>query len=225
MVRDAARARVVPVFIGHFAIAYAAKRLAPRTSLGTLFFAAQFLDLLWPFLVLAGIERLSLAPPGTGYPLVFDHYPWSHSLLFALIWGLVVGGAYWSLRRDARAALVIGALVPSHWPLDYIVHVPDLALWPGGAARMGLGFWNTPLVALALELALLAGGAAMYLSTTRPQRRAGSWGAWFLIVFLVVIQFANVFGPPPPSPMAVAWTAMAMWLLVWLGWWTDGARR
>ena len=213
------------MFIGHFAAAYAAKRLAPRSSLGTLFFAAQFLDLLWPLLVLAGIEHLSLAPSGAGFPLVFEDYPWSHSLLFAFIWGIVVGGVYWTVRRDGRAALVIGALVPSHWLLDYVVHVPDLPLWPGGAARFGLGLWNSPLVALGLEFALLAGGVALYLSATRPQRRAGSWGAWFLILLLSVFQLASTLGPPPPSPMAVAWTAMAVWLLVWLGWWTDGARR
>jgi membrane-bound metal-dependent hydrolase YbcI (DUF457 family) len=213
------------MFIGHFAVAYAAKRLAPRASLGTLFFATQFLDLLWPLLVLTGIERLSLAPAEGGYPLLFDHYPWSHSLLFALIWGFVVGGAYWNLRRDARAALVIGALVPSHWLLDYVVHVPDLPLWPGGAVLLGFGLWNTPLVALALELALLAGGVALYLSATRPERRAGTWGTWFLIAFLALVQLGNTLGPPPPSPIAVAWTAMAMWLLVLLGGWTDGARR
>jgi hypothetical protein len=37
-----------PMFIGHFGVALAAKRWAPRTSLGTLFFAAEFLDLIWP---------------------------------------------------------------------------------------------------------------------------------------------------------------------------------
>jgi membrane-bound metal-dependent hydrolase YbcI (DUF457 family) len=213
------------VFIGHFAVAYAAKRLAPRSSLGTLFFAAQFLDLLWPFLVLAGIERLSLAPPGAGFPLTFDHYPWSHSLLFAIIWSVVVGGVYWRLRRDWRVAVVIGALVLSHWFLDLGVHVPDLPLWPGGATLLGFGLWNTPLIALALEFTLFVGGVTLYLSATRPQHRAGTWGTWFLIAFLALIQLGNTFGPPPPSPMAVAWTAMAMWILVWLGWWSDGARR
>lgn len=213
------------MFVGHFAVAYAAKRVAPRSSLGTLFFAAQFLDLLWPVLVVTGIERLSLAPPGSGYPLRFDHYPWSHSLLFALFWGVVVGGVYWTLRRDLRTAIVIAALVPSHWLLDYVVHVPDLPLWPGGAALLGLGLWNQPLVALALELAMFAGGVALYLSATEPVRSAGRWGTWFLIAFLAVIHVANTFGPPPPSTMAVAWTAMAMWLLVWLAWWSDGARR
>jgi hypothetical protein len=36
------------VFIGHFGLAFGAKRLAPRLSLGVLFAAAQALDLLWP---------------------------------------------------------------------------------------------------------------------------------------------------------------------------------
>jgi hypothetical protein len=213
------------VFIGHFAVAYAAKRLVPRSSLGTLFFAAQFLDLLWPVLVLTGVERLSLAPPGAGFPLVFDHYPWSHSLLFALFWGVVVACIHWTVRHDGRTAFVIGALVPSHWILDAVVHVPDLPLWPGGTPLVGLGLWNEPLVALTIEFALLAAGVAMYLSATEPMRRAGRWGTWFLIGFLALIQVGNTFGPPPPSAMAVAWTAMAVWLLVLLGWWTDGARR
>jgi hypothetical protein len=213
------------MFAGHFAVAYAAKRLAPRSSLGTLFFAAQFVDLLWPLLVLAGVERLSLAPQGAIFPLIFDYYPWSHSLLLTLFWSFVVGGVYWRLKRDSGVALVIGALVLSHWFLDLVVHLPDLQLWPGSTAVLGLGLWSNPLIALALELALFAIGVTLYLSATRPERRAGSWGTWFLIAFLALIQIGNTFGPPPPSPLAAAWTAMALWLLVLLGWWTDGARR
>jgi hypothetical protein len=213
------------MFIGHFAVAYAAKRVAPRTSLGTLFFAAQFLDLLWPLLLFTGIERLSLAPAGAVVPLVSEHFPWSHSLLLALVWSGVIGCAFWGFRRDHRAALVVGALVLSHWFLDFVVHLPDLPRWPGDDMRLGLGLWNTPIVALAIEFALLAGGVTLYLSATRPVRSTGRWGTWFLIALLAVIQLGNAFGPPPPSPMVVAWTAMAMWLLVLLGWWTDGARR
>jgi membrane-bound metal-dependent hydrolase YbcI (DUF457 family) len=213
------------MFAGHFAVAYASKRLAPRSSLGTLFFAAQFVDLLWPLLVLAGVERLSLAPQGAIFPLIFDYYPWSHSLLLTLFWSFVVGGVYWRLKRDREVALVIGALVLSHWFLDLVVHLPDLQLWPGSTEVLGLGLCSNPLIALALELALFAIGVTLYLSATRPERRAGSWGTWFLIAFLALIQIGNTFGPPPPSALAAAWTAMALWLLVLLGWWTDGARR
>jgi len=48
------------VFIGHFALGFAAKRVAPQTSLGTLFLAAQFVDLLWPTLLLLGVERVAI---------------------------------------------------------------------------------------------------------------------------------------------------------------------
>jgi hypothetical protein len=40
------------VFLGHFGIGFGAKAAAPRVSLGTLFLAAQFVDLLWPTLLL-----------------------------------------------------------------------------------------------------------------------------------------------------------------------------
>ena len=212
------------MFAGHFAVACAAKRIAPRTSLGTLIVAAQFLDLLWPWLVITGVERVSLAPAGSLYPLVFDHYPWSHSLLVASIWGLAVGGVYGLVRRDWRAAGVVGALVLSHWFLDLLTHFPDLPLAPGGSARYGLGLWGYPNLALAVELLFLAGGVAIYLSGTRAVRAAGTWGFGTLIAFLAVMQVASTFGPPPPSPKAVAWTGMAMWLLVLWAWWSDRAR-
>ncbi len=212
------------MFAGHFAVACAAKRLAPRTSLGTLIVAAQFLDLLWPWLVIAGIERVSLAPAGSLYPLVFDHYPWSHSLVMAILWGLVFGGVYGWVRKDWRAARVVGALVLSHWFLDLLTHFPDLQLAPGAPARFGLGLWGHPMLALAVELLCLAGGVAIYLSGTRATRAAGTWGFAALIAFIAVTQVASTLGPPPPSPEAVAWTGMAMWLLVLWAWWSDRAR-
>ena len=213
------------MFIGHFAAAYAAKRVAPRTSPGRLFFAAQFVGLPWPLLVLAGGERLALAPEDAVFPLLFERYPWSHSLPSVVTWGAVIGGLYWSIRRDRVGAVVVGALVASHWLLDLVVHLPDLPLWPGDDARLGLGLWNMPPVALAIELALLAGGVALYLSATRPERRSDSWEAWFPVAVLAAIQIANTFGPPPSSQVVVAWTAMAVWLLVLLGWWTDRERQ
>jgi hypothetical protein len=38
------------MFIGHFGVGFGAKAAAPKTSLGALFLAAQFVDLLWPTL-------------------------------------------------------------------------------------------------------------------------------------------------------------------------------
>ena len=121
------------MFIGHFAVGFAAKKLAPRTSLGSLFFAAQFLDLLWPIFLLAGLEHVRISPGNTRMsPFDFYDYPITHSLLTAGIWSLLVVAAYYALRRRARAAWVMGLGVFSHWILDFLVHRPDLPLWPGG---------------------------------------------------------------------------------------------
>jgi hypothetical protein len=209
---------------GHFAAAFAARRFAPRTSLGTLVVAAELLDLLWPVFVLLGFEHFSIAPAGAVPALVFDHYPWSHSLLAAFWWAMLAGGAYFGLRRDVRGAVVVAALVVSHWFLDLIVHIPDLKLVPGARETYGLGLWTHPAASFLLELALLAAGAALYARATRAVRPAGSWGFWSLVAFIALMLAGAAFGPPPPSTGAVVWTDMAMWLLVAWAWWCDRAR-
>src|SRR4051794_16038384 len=121
------------MFIGHFGLGFAAKRIAPRVSLGTAFLAAQFVDLLWPTFLLMGVESVRIAPGATAVtPLVFEHYPISHSLLAIIGWGVALGAAYALITKNTRGAFVVGALVASHWVLDVIVHVPDLPLMPGG---------------------------------------------------------------------------------------------
>ncbi len=50
------------MFIGHFGVALAAKKAAPRVSLGMLIFAAQFLDFLWPVFLWLGVEHMVIAP-------------------------------------------------------------------------------------------------------------------------------------------------------------------
>jgi hypothetical protein len=142
----------------------------------------------------------------------------------ATLWGLVFGSVYGWVRKDWRAAGVVGTLVLSHWFLDLLTHFPDLQLAPGSPARFGLGLWGHPMLALAVELLSLAGGVAIYLSGTRATRAAGTWGFAALIAFIAVMQVASTFGPPPPSPEVVAWTDMAMWLLVLWAWWSDRAR-
>ncbi len=213
------------MFASHFAVGFAAKRLAPTASLGTLFLAAQFIDLLWPTFLLAGIEDVRIVPGATATtPLEFTHYPYSHSLLAALAWAVVLGVAYRLARRDTRGALVVGAAVASHWFLDLLVHAPDLPLSPGGGPVLGLGLWNWPVVALGLEAGLLAAGVALYVRATRPIDRIGTWALAGLVAALATIQLANVFGTPPPGKLAVAWVGQAQWLLVLWGWWIDRHR-
>lgn len=211
------------MFIGHFALGFAAKRAAPETSLGTLFLAAQFVDLLWPTLLLLGVERVDIDPALSGAPLVFVHYPISHSLLGALGWGALLGAAYFAVTRQRRGALVVGLLVVSHWVLDLLVHRPDLPLLFDGGPRLGLGLWNWPGLELALELGLFAGAFALYRST--PAGRAAGIGPWILAAVLVAIQIGNAYGPPPPSVEAIAWVGQAQWLLVAAAYWVDRPRR
>jgi hypothetical protein len=214
------------MFIGHFGIGFAARRFAPQLSLGTAFLAAQFVDLLWPTLLLLGLETVRIAPGATAVtPLVFEHYPISHSLLGAAAWGVLLGLAYALVRSDRRGGIVVGALVVSHWLLDAVVHVPDLPITPGSATMAGLGLWQSLGATLAVELAILAAGVWLYLKGTPGLDKVGRWALAGLVAFLVLIQAANVFGPPPPDANAIAWVGQAQWLLVAWGYWVDSRTR
>lgn len=213
------------MFIGHFGVGFGAKAAAPRASLGTLFFAAQFLDLLWPTLLMLGVESVRIVPGGHSVtPLIFEHYPISHSLLGACCWSLVIGGAYWLLKREWRSACIIGILVLSHWLLDLIVHQPDLPLYPGSTTLVGMDLWASLPKTLAVELPIFGIGVWYYARVTRARDAIGRWGLWSLVAFLLVVHIGNLFGDPPPSVNALAWVAQAQWLLVLWGYWVDAHR-
>ena len=212
------------MFIGHNAVGFAAKKAAPRTSLGALMFAAMFLDLLWPILLLAGVERVRIHPKITAFtPLDFTYYPWSHSLLMSIWWSVVIGLAYWAVTRYGRGALVMGICVFSHWALDFIVHRPDLPLYPNGP-RVGLGLWNHPAATMAIESFMFAIGILIYRNITRPRDRIGSLGMWSFIIALAAIYIANATAAPPPNERALAWFALSAWLLPLWAWWFDRHR-
>ena len=181
------------MFIGHFALGFAAKRAAPQTSLGTLFLAAQFVDLVWPTLLLLGVERVAIDPALSGAPLVFEHYPISHSLLGAIGWAALVGATYFAVSRERRGAWVVALLVVSHWMLDLIVHRPDLPLLFVGGPMLGLGLWNLPVLELVLEFVLFAACFAVYLRT--PAGQAAGFKPWVLAAVLLVIQLAQRLRP------------------------------
>lgn len=214
------------MFIGHFGVGLAAKRAAPWVSLGTWFLACQFLDLLWPIFLLLGWERVKVDPGNTVVtPLDFLHYPWSHSLAMACVWGFLFGSMHFARKRDLRAATLLGAVVVSHWVLDCLTHRPDLLLYPGGAQRVGLGLWNNLAGTLVAELALFILGLALYLKATRPVDKIGSRSLATLAAFLLIIHAGNLFGPPPPDDTrAIAGAGLAMWILVVWGYWVDRHR-
>lgn len=212
------------MFLGHFAVGFGAKQFASRASLGTLFLAAQFIDLLWPTLVLLGVERVRIAPGITAVvPLDFEHYPISHSLFAVVGWALLFGAVYFLIRRDRRTSLVLGFAVLSHWLLDWLSHRPDLPLFPGGA-RVGLGLWQSLPATLIVELGLFIVGVALYRYATRAADRTGRWALWSLAALLVVIYAGNLFGAPPPDATAIGWVGQAQWLLVAWAYWLDRHR-
>lgn len=214
------------MFIGHFGVGFGAKSVAPGMSLGTLFLAVQFLDLLWPTLLLLGVETVRIVPGATVVtPLVFEHYPISHSLLAVLGWAGLVGGFHYLLKRNPFSALVLGALVVSHWALDAIVHRPDLPLFPGSTTVVGLDAWSSLPLTLAIEGAVFALGVWLYVRATRPRDAIGRWGLVALVVFLLGIHAGNLIGPPPPSVQAIAWVGQLQWLLVLWAYWIDAHRQ
>ena len=214
------------MFVGHFGVALAAKRVAPRTSLPVLFLAAQFLDVLWPAFLLAGVEHARIVPGITAAsPLDLYDFPFSHSLVAALGWAAGFGIAYFFFRRDARVGWVLAALVLSHWALDAIVHRPDLPLFPGGRARFGCALWDSVAGTISVEGAIFLCGILLYHRATRAADRTGSYSFWSLMALLGLLWLGNVFGPPPPSMMAVAATGLggSLILFAW-AWWIERHR-
>ena len=213
------------MFIGHFAAGLALKKAAPAVSLGTLFLAAQFLDLLWPTLLLCGVEHVEIAPGSPGPPLRFSHYPISHSLALVVGWAVLFGAIHYAVKKSTRGAIVCAVAVVSHWLLDLLVHLPDLPLAPGGVERVGLGLWRSLPWSLALEIGWFVAACWIYARCTAPRDAIGRWAWLGLVVFLFVVHLSNVFGPPPPSVTAVAWVGQAQWLFVAWGYWIDAHRE
>jgi hypothetical protein len=214
------------MFLGHFGVGLAAKRVAPKTSLGTLWMAAQFLDLIWPIFLLAGIERVDISPGITKVtPLDFVSYPFSHSLLAACGWSLLFAGIYWLARREASGTAIVGLLVVSHWVLDALVHRPDLPLYPGSSRMAGLGLWNSWRDTLLLEGVIFVWGVAVYRGATRPCDAVGTYAFRTLMFFLVLVYVGSLVGGPPPTSRSVAITALGQWLLVLWAYWVDRHRE
>ena len=214
------------MFIGHFALGLAAKRAAPRTSLGTLFVAPTLADLLWPVFLLLGWEHAHVVPgPNPFLTLWLDDYPISHSLLTLAVWGALFGYVYWRRRGDKRAALVLALLVVSHWVLDFITHRPDEPLYPGGP-ELGLGLWNWPVATVVVETLMLLAGVVIYLRTTRARDGIGRWGFWGIMLLLAGSYYSTLFTATPTDMRALAtFSIVAAWLFVLLAWWVDRHRE
>jgi membrane-bound metal-dependent hydrolase YbcI (DUF457 family) len=209
------------VFIGHFAVGFASKGVAPRAPLPWLVVAPNFLDVLWPVFVLTGIERASIEPGNTAFtPLDLEYMPWSHSLVMAVVWSIGYALLYLAVHRDRRGALVLALGVFSHWVLDWVTHRPDMGIAPGVDTRVGLGLWNSIPGTLVVELGMFAAAIAIYVRVTAAKDGVGRWALVGLVAFLLVSYFGAVFGPPPPSIVAVTVSALVATIVLaaWTAW-------
>jgi len=214
------------MFLGHFGLGLAAKRASPRTSLGTLWMAAQFLDLIWPIFLLTGLERVRVDPGNTVVtPLDFESFPLSHSLLAAVGWAFLFAAVYWFVTRDGTSTFFVGFLVLSHWLLDAVVHRQDLPLYPGSNRMFGMGLWNSLPVTLLIEVMLFLWGVVLYRSATRARDPVGTHAFRTLIFFLTLVYVGSVLGPSPPDSHYVAVVAFGQWLLILWAYWVDRHRE
>jgi hypothetical protein len=216
------------MFVGHYGPSFAIKAIRPAIPLWLLFISVQLVDVAWSILILLGVEKARIVPGITASnPFDLYYMPYTHSLVAAILWSIAVGLLCKTLfaPRNWTAAALIGAAVFSHWVLDLLVHRPDLPLYDN-TMKVGLGIWNYPAMALALESLLLFGGMFMYMRETIPINAVGRFGPPAFGGLMIVIQAYIFFGPVPSSPGELAVTALASYVVfAAVSHWLDRQRR
>lgn len=184
------------MFIGHFAPALIAAARPRAAGLGTLFVAAQLVDIGFAALLIPGVEAMRIVPGITAMnPMDLHHMPYTHSLLGALIWAMTFGAIVWFATRRREAVIGAALVVVSHWFIDLLVHIPDLTLY-GAPPKLGLGLWNHPLIAMPLEILLIGSAFLYYLR--RTEASDGNRRLWVLAGLLAFAQAVDWFGPKEP---------------------------
>ncbi len=213
------------MFIGHFGVGLAAKKIDQKPSLGTLFLASQFVDLLWPITILLGLEKVKIESGNTAMtPLNFISYPITHSLLGAFVWSMLFGIIYFLIKKNYKSSIMLASLVFSHWILDLLTHRPDLQLIPWSEVKVGWGLWNYFAAAIVIEVLIFCIGSYFYINSTKAKNKKGEIGMWALLIFLGVVYLMNVVGSAPPSESAIAIVGLFQWLLIAWAYWVDANR-
>ena len=204
------------MFIGHYASAFALKGAVPKTSLGMLFVATQFVDILFFPFVNLGIERLKIVPHFTASThFDLEYYPFTHGLFATLLWSALFYLGYRYLMNKGKSyakpvAWAMGLAVMSHWFADLIVHTPDLPLLGDQSPKMGFGLWNYKHLTFATEVGLLVLGLVYYLRKTSGNTFWGKYGAILFTGFMVFAGYLNLYVlPPAENTMALMVSALA----------------
>lgn len=188
------------MFVGHYAAAFALKGKESKTSLGMLFIATQFVDILFFPFTLIGIEKIEFVKGFTEVNNFKMEFPFTHGLLASLLWGLLCYLLYYYIlakksEKRKRIALVMGLAVLSHWFIDLIVHIPDLPL-VYGEPKLGFGLWNYRDVAFILEGLLLLLGWMYYMRKTQEKKPWGKYMAYLFMAFLFFVNYVNFYMLP-----------------------------
>jgi hypothetical protein len=220
------------MFIGHYAVSFALKKVDDNISLGVLFLAVQFVDILFFPFVLMGIEHFDIIEnytESTHFHLTF--MPYTHSFFAALFWASAVYFFIKLIPRKAtlvqkKVATVMAIAVLSHWFLDLIVHTPDLPLLSDHSIKFGFGLWNNAIATYLLEAALLMAGIGVYLKSTKATSLVGKYGVIVFGVLMLVINANNIFGPPfGNDTVTMSASALAMYFVfAGVAFWLDGKR-
>lgn len=216
------------MFVGHYAASLALKKVDRDASLGLLFLAVQFVDILFFPFVLLGIERLNVIENFTqSTHFELEYMPYTHSLLASFV---CAGFVYLIFRmippKNKSVALVMGVAVLSHWFLDLIVHTPDLPIWSDASWKLGFGLWNNAIATYAFEAALLGVGLWLYIRSTKATSFIGKYGMYFFVLILLLVNAVNIFGPPfGDSKVSLAISALVMYFVfAGIAHWLDGKR-
>ena len=207
------------MFVGHLAVALGARRAAPNANLGWLMAGVSALDLIWPIFMITGVEHATITPGATAFtPIVFDSYPWSHSLVMSVVWGVVLAAIAKAAGVKVSPGLLV-ALVISHWVLDFVTHAPDLPLWPGNSPRYGLTLWNSIPATIAIEGAMWIAGIATYMRSVGQSGRRPGWPFWSFVALCTVMWITGPYSPPPPSEKLLGWFGLIGWIIIpWTAW-------
>lgn len=179
------------MFIGHYGPAVYDVLRTGKVKLWQAFLAVQAMDIVFCLLALFGIEGAASVVDGN---LVFD-IPWSHSLVSAIVIAFLVASIYRLTHRGKRGSMrgywTMWLLAFSHWPLDWLVHRPDLPIYPGGEMMMGLSLWDFAWPTYGLEVLLLGGAIAFWLVKTKGPRWTAIC-AWLLVALLCAVQYFSI---------------------------------
>ncbi len=216
------------MFVGHYAASLALKSFEKRASLGILFLAVQFVDILFFPFVLLGIERMNVVENFTqSTHFELEYMPYTHSLLAGVLWAALAYTLFrWVFVKNGSVAIVIALAVFSHWLFDLPVHTPDLPLWSDASPKLGFGLWNNAVATYILEAGLLLLALWMYLRSTKAATAAGKYGMSVFVAVLLLVNISNLFGAPMgDSKPALAIAALSSYFLfAAVAFWLDRKR-